>query len=228
MKNVSLTIDAVRTIENYRDAIASAMVAATNNHAAAILQELDAMSHVDSVSRARHALVFSIVSPRCPFSKNVAVTPVIVRMMIDGVRDASAFTSTLSAFGIGLQNAKGLSLAQVAEQIATMDAATIDRTMLLAMRGVSLKVSAMTLALFDAASDVYTLDVHMIRGIARLAGFAELPNTITDSAYIRLERFMIDLSRELFPQLPVFVTQWAMWNDFKSGQHESHAAIFGL
>jgi endonuclease III len=215
----------VAIIRNNRPAIAQAMRDSVRMHGTYVAAELDAIAQLDATDRARHAIVFSIVSPRCPFNKNVKVTPVLVNAIMSGERNAHTFTAILSAHGIGLQNQKGKNIASCAELIATMSDVT--RALCMSIRGIALKASAMTLALYDQHAEVYTLDTHMLRELCKLAGIA-FDGSITDAAYRELETFMIDIARTECPDVSIFLTQWSLWNTFKNETHESHTAIFGL
>lgn len=188
-----------------------------------IVAELATISSIDAAERARSSVVFSIMSPRCPFAKNVAVTPVLIRAIL---RNASQkeLEAIIRSHGIGLASQKSLRLFAASQFVREIDE-NVTREQLLAVVGISYKVSAMTLALLDQNAQVFTLDTHMVKGFCRIAGVEEMRG-ITDSAYVALETWILGIVREL--NVSPFLAQWAMWNLWKGDSHESHLAIFGL
>lgn len=93
-----------------------------------------------------------------------------------------------------------------------------------AYSGHALKTRSWSLAVYDARSRVFTLDVHMLRGLASMARM--MCANISDAAYLKLAAFMLDICDTEFPQYPPLVVQWAMWNEFRhAGKHASHIAL---
>ena len=227
MNNVPFTGSMVDNVAAYETEFVAQAQRAIDAHAATITAELDHIAaSCDAVTVARHAIVFSIISPRCHFKKNVAVTPPMVDLIMSGgSRDDIA--RLLHSHGIGLAPTKSLTLFDASDTIRDMT--TVDRSLLLLIRGISMKASAMTVALVDRNAPVYTLDTHMLRGLATIAGYAPNAYTISAAQYRRLEKWCVETLQAHFPDVPTFVTQWALWNEWGfKGEHQCHLPIFGL
>ena len=95
-----------------------------------------------------------------------------------------------------------------------------------ALRGAGEKVMAMMIAPFNPDADVYTIDRHMVKIICDLIGEDRSAyDGCTDAAYVMIERAFIKWHRANFPTLPVFVSQWALWNGERKDVHASHLAL---
>lgn len=182
-----------------------------------IAPELETIRGIPDYDRAYHALTFAIVSPRCQFDKNVAANVDLVRALRFGA-PRGVLENILREHGIGLaaQKSERLDMAR-----PILQRFTPDRALLLALRGVGPKVSAMTLALYDDTLPVFTLDTHMLRGITR-----QDVQAISPARYGPLERLMLSLCEER-NESP-FATQWALWCDYSDKGFVSHLPIFGL
>lgn len=230
--NYNLTANDMFAIRKHRDAFVHAMRESSDSHYANIMHELMMFESLSPIERARHSVIFSIVSPRCPITRNAIVTPIIVRAIMEGVRDAETIRSILVAHGIGLQNMKSTHIAGIAERLATLTSASMVRDILADWPGLSFKTASMAVALYDAHAKVYTLDTHMIRWARAIAGLSPETGSHTCSSakrYRELESFLIGIAEEHCNDVPLFLTQWAVWNDAGfAGEHQTHLPIFGL
>lgn len=201
-------------------------------HYANISSELVMFSKLSPIDRARHAIVFSIISPKCPIERNALVTPVIVNAIMSGVRTQDEFRAILLNHGIGLQNVKSGRIAKIAGRLALMTSADMVRDMLADWPGLSLKTASMATALYDADATVYTLDTHMLRWMCENAGLQIQPGTYGCSSKLRyreIERLFVEIAQTHCADVPVFLTQWAIWNDAGfDGIHQTHLPIFGM
>lgn len=228
----NLTADDMLAIRKHRDAFVHAMRESSDSHYANIMRELLQFETLSPIDRARHSIVFSIVSPRCPITRNAIVTPIIVRAIMGGARDAETFRAILVAHGIGLQNIKSARIAGIAERLATLTSASMMRASLADWPGLSFKTASMAVALYDAHAKVYTLDTHMIRWARAIAGLSPETGSHTCTSakrYCELESFLINIAEEHCNDVPLFLTQWAVWNDAGfAGEHQTHLPIFGM
>jgi endonuclease III len=229
VKTSSINGSTVALIKDHAPKIVAAMRESVTRHHDKIRAELDVIASLSNVDRARFAIVFSIVSPQCLFEKNVAVTPPLLAAIMNHGAE-SDYRDILVANGIGLQNDKARALFAAAPFIREMTPESVTRDLLMKMRGISMKASAMTIALFDENAPIYTLDTHMLRGIMQVCGLHEKGTyTITTAAYRELESWLVDIAQKECAETSVFLTQWAMWNDFGfDGEHKVHTPIFGM
>jgi hypothetical protein len=87
------------------------------------------------------------------------------------------------------------------------------------------KVTAMAAHLYSETDAVFTLDVHMLRGIVETVLGIRDTWTIGTSAYKILEDALLGWARSRYSGETPFAVQWAMWSVFR-GQFDSHMAIF--
>lgn len=203
-----------------------------DRHYGNIIAETARFGALSPIMRLRHAVVFSIVSPKCPIERNAAITPAIVRAVVDNHASAAELLPLFAQYGVGLQNTKSARIAANAEYLRNVTTDTVDRDTLTKLSGISLKTASMATALYDQDAEVYTLDTHMLRwlrDIANLPRETGTHNCTSRKLYTVLESFLIDIARQHCADAPIFVTQWAIWNDcgFK-GVHQCHLPIFGL
>jgi thermostable 8-oxoguanine DNA glycosylase len=225
----SINNSVVAQIKEHAPEVITAMRHAVNRHYDNIRAELDVIASLSNVDRARFAMVFSIISPQCPFAKNVKVTPPLLAAIMNHATE-DEFRTILVANGIGLQNAKARAIADAAHFIRDITSESVTRDLLMKVRGISMKASAMTIALFDENAPIYTLDTHMLRGIMQVCGLHEKGTyTITTAAYRELETWLVELAQNECNDASVFLTQWALWNEFGfKGEHQIHTPIFGM
>lgn len=255
--NVTLA-DAVRFIDGIDAHLESVnAVDIVRKYASVVLSEIRAMSdnrENDPRTHAQCAVLFGILSPQCKFDKNVRASWRLMCRLYDQIDTSVASYDETGPFGKGAYcveivrimtdngadnflTAKPASvkLARSLEYIRTLDA---DSMNLAAMRqavkdgavvGLADKTMRMSLALFDGGIECYTLDVHMLRGIQRsYGGTVAGEMAINTSAYDAIEAAMVAWHARNFPTIPTFVSQWALWNEWGFGKHQSHLAIFGL
>lgn len=228
----NITSSDLAAILEARDEIVYNMRQSVDRHFGSITAELYTFDKLSPLMRARHAIVFSIISPKCPIERNALVTPVIVRAIMDGVRTAEEFRAILLSYGIGLQNVKSARIAKLAERLYTMTSADMVRDDLASWPGLSMKTASMATALYDQNAEVYTLDTHMLRWMCKMAGLNVQPGTYACSnanRYRAIERMFVELANVHCDDAPIFLTQWAIWNDAGfDGVHQCHLPIFGL
>lgn len=209
-----------------------------------ILAEMELMSELrsaDAQSYAQRCLLFAICSPQCDFDVNVRVA----NRAFDGlyneftcVEDVYQCITDGGRDNWFLSGGAARAIWHNLEWLRNVSDSDMDKASILALRkagtlkGLGPKTTAMALALYDPESEVYTLDVHMLRGILRAIGWQHRLATaqeITDAAYPVLEQALIQLHREVFGGvLPIFVSQWALWSEWRTGSHIEHLPIFGL
>lgn len=229
-KSYNLTQDDLDTIMRNEHLVIAAMRHATDKHYAAIMSELNMFDALSPLDRVRHAVVFSVISPKCPIKNNCAVTPHMVKLIMDGGNE-DEIRALLLEFGIGLQNVKAQRLAANAEFLRTMTSADVTRELLSKLAGISLKTSSMAIVLYDANAEHYTLDTHMLRGLRLTVGLDAQQGThaAPDAKYIKLEKWLVKLAKEHCADAPIFLTQWALWNEWGfGGEHQVHLDIFGI
>jgi hypothetical protein len=211
----------IESIDRYR--VVAQMDQSLARWAWYIWDELETIKQIPEKERAYHAMVFAMISPRCHFDKNAAVTPDIVRALQFGA-PVGSIERILRHYGIGLAYQKSHRLFDAKH---AMERFNPDRAMLLNLRGVGPKVSAMALALYDDALPVVTLDTHMLSGIT-----GQDVNTISPARYRHLEKFtlecMNDARRNVAPYATPFAIQWSLWCDYSGKGFVSHLPIFGL
>jgi hypothetical protein len=91
--------------------------------------------------------------------------------------------------------------------------------------GFAEKVRSWALALFDCESPVVTLDRWMLRGLLALAGedVGKVELAINSAPYEALAAFMLEIAEEI--GAAPLIMQWSMWNQFRGGEHATHAAL---
>lgn len=233
----NITKNDVETIARYRTEIADAMRYAVAMHADSIMREIaafDAQRETNPVRWAQLTSIKSILSPGAKLPANIA----LARMLTDTMRngdilrtydDAETYRSACKYGGrsVGKNIVNALIAWNVLRDV-TPDAMTWDTLATwnngAALTGHALKTRSWTLALYDARNRVYTLDVHMVRGLCKIAGIER--DNITDAAYTMLAELMLDIHDETCPEYPPLVSQWAMWNEFRhAGKHAEHIAL---
>lgn len=228
--SVSLSLPFVDTVRTHEKAIKSAMRESVNRHSVSISTELAEIgTRVSLTHRAKSAMVFALMSAQAKFVPNVQSTQPLVEAL-DRFATRDELRDIIRENRLGLQENKSERLFQMGDYLRTIHAENMTKDALLVIKGLGQKTSAMAAALFNEHAPVYTLDVWMLRGLAGLCGMdAKVKYGITDAAYRELEALMVQWARETAPEVPVFLTQWAMWNDFGfNGVHQRHTAIFGL
>ena len=192
----------------------------------------------DNVLHAQQCLIFAICSPQCKFDKNVRAAN---RMVVSLAKDFDSIDSvyqTLTANGTDSWVTAGMSARAIFASLNFLRNVTDDdmsKSVLRAMRkvgqvkGLGEKTMAMALALYDANNPVFTLDVHMLRGLQSLShGIIAGSMTINDNAYRALEDGMVAWHNVNMANYPIFLSQWALWNSFGfDGKHVSHLGILG-
>lgn len=214
-------------VEKYRDSISGEL---------ALMGELRA---ADEQAYAQQCLLFAICSPQLDFDVNVRVARRAYAGLhrdFTSVEDVYQWITADSSDSWFLAGAAARAIWHNLNWLRNVSDSDMNKGSILALRkagklkGLGPKTAAMALALYDARSEVYTLDVHMLRGILTAAGLTDRLATgqeITDAAYPIVEAAMIALHRETFgDEVPVFVSQWALWNEWRSGSHIDHWAIF--
>jgi hypothetical protein len=96
--------------------------------------------------------------------------------------------------------------------------------------GFSDKTISMAVALFDSTADIFTLDVHMLRGLLRTVGVIDHTGGvhINHKEYEMIENGICALLATNYPTVEPFVIQWALWNLWGFDAHQSHTPIFGI
>lgn len=233
----NITIKDMAVIESYRDVIAAAMRRAVSLHRDSVMLEVEAFDTARTADAERWAqltIIKSILSPGAKLDANIA----LARMLTDALRDGNALHTYDDAetyraackyggrsVGTNIVNAltawshvrTNATAAMSWEALATLNNGR-------ALRGHALKTRSWTLALYNAENRVYTLDVHMIRGLARLCNIDR--DNVTDAAYNQLASFMLSIHDDVCSELPPLVSQWSLWNEFRhAGMHASHIAL---
>jgi hypothetical protein len=202
------------------------------------LETFDTLRDGDAQYHAQRCVIFAIISPQCDFDLNCraavrfhnalysplnSVNDVYRVLTNDG--ECSWFTAGMSA----------RSLFHNLQWLRNLDESDMNKPAIMALgragviKGLAHKTASMAVALFDGREEVYTLDIHMLRGICRCAGAAGLEAgqmSITKAAHPGLEQTMVEIHAEILPEYPTFVSQWALWNLWRSDEHISHLPIF--
>lgn len=233
----NITKNDVNTIARYRDEIAGAMRNAVNLHRDAIMREIaafDAQRNENATRWAQLTIIKSMLSPGAKLDANIALAKMLTDTMRNGdilrtYDDAETYRAACKYGGrsVGKNIVNSLIAWNIVRNV-TPDAMTWNTLATwnngAALTGHAIKTRSWTLALYDARNRVYTLDVHMVRGLCKLAGIER--DNITDAAYTMLAAFMLELHDEICPELPPLVSQWALWNEFRhAGKHASHIAL---
>jgi hypothetical protein len=202
------------------------------------VEQFSALREADPRAHAQNCVLFAILSPQCKFDANVAATRRMMTELYDDIDSAEQIAAILT--GNGAQNfmsAKPASKRIFAslEWIRALGPEDMSLEALQEARkcravvGLGDKTMRMALALYDATLPVYTLDVWMLRGIQSSWGGQTAASMSTEGApYAALEAALVAWHGRNFPHLPVFVSQWALWNEWGFGRHMVHTAIFGI
>jgi 3-methyladenine DNA glycosylase/8-oxoguanine DNA glycosylase len=206
-----------------------------------IMREVDtiaALREGDSVSHAQNCLVFAICSPQCKFAVNVRASQRMLGRLHEHYATVNDVYKVLTDDGTDSWVTSGNAarclfasldfLRHVTDE--DMTKATLRTVRKLGkVKGLGEKTMSMALALYDATLNVYTLDVHMLRGIMRAMSKDEAGTMLAqDVAYRMIEDALCAWHLRTFAGWPIFVSQWALWNAWRDGSHESHLGIFGL
>lgn len=207
-------------------------------HADTIMQELSAFNDrrdANAVDWMHLVIVKSILSPGAKLPANIALAKLLVAALQRGETltsydDAETYRAACKYGGRSVgKNIIGALLSW--PHIAHMSVDDMNVDTLYRMRGarqvaLSHKTIRWALALFDATNRVFTLDVHMCRGIARIAGVDKNVDGVTDNAYAVLESYMLRVADACgYGHMPL-VVQWAMWNEIRhAGKHAPHIAL---
>lgn len=232
--------DVVAFIANIDDNMAP-FVDSVKQYADDIMGEVEQFTELrnaDAILHAQTCLAFAIISPQCRFEKNVRATARLVANIYESFATSEAIVSMLTDNGAdNFLSAKPLSK-RLMQSMAFFRAIDDESMTLEALKmarkagsvvGLGDKTFRMALALYDATLPIYTLDVHMLRGIQNTYGGTVAGSmSIQGKAYDALEAAMVAWHERNFPELPVFVSQWALWNAWGFGEHVSHLGIFGL
>jgi hypothetical protein len=232
--------DAVEFIRDI-DAHLSDAVAYVHKFAPSVAAECEAFignRAADDKAHAQQAVIFAILSPQCKFAKNVRATERMMAGLYEHYADAEAVRAVLTDDDRdNFLTAKPASrkVYEALEWLRDLDGddMTLDALYMARkvgkVKGLGDKTIRMALALYDPTMPIYTLDVHMLRGIQNAwGGEVAREMTVNKTAYHALEAAMVAWHERNFPHLPVFVSQWALWNEWGFGEHMSHLAIFGL
>ena len=156
-------------------------------------------------------------------------------MLVRAIMSNASESEILAIFaeiGVGLQNQKTGRLLKNAAYIRTLTSGTLDRDIIAGLAGLSMKTASMATALYDQNAEVYTLDTHMLRWLCKLAGLTIQTGTYNcsnDNRYRLIENHILNIVHNVAADVPIFLTQWAVWNDTGfGGEHKCHLPIFGL
>ena len=197
---------------------------ALEEYAQPIMDELRIIGALLSpTERKQHALCFALASPQAGFDKNAAVTPALVRAVNNGASWAE-LAATIASGDLGLHRNKARYIEAASDFIrAPLHMAWHS---LLQLLGFGPKVASMAMALADEHAPVYTLDRHMIRAFDMIAG-NEPRIHVGRKEYRETQTLLVAQHEQWFPDMPVFVNQWAVWNLIR-GFHACHLPIFGI
>jgi hypothetical protein len=221
-----------------RAAIAEFARNAVEIHADSVRSEVsgfDTLRDADANSWAKLTIIKAILSPGANLDKNITLAKVLHAKMLagwvplcyDDVEPIRADCKYGARSGANITH-----LVAAWQTIRTIDADSMNYEALTALNeanllpGMGSKVRSWAIALYDADSEVCTLDVHMLRGMLRLAGMPHDADSYgaKGAAYEILAAMMVSIAEEL--GVPPLVMQWAMWNEFRhAGTHASHAAL---
>lgn len=205
-------------------------------NADSVRAELDIMSTHKAVDPNYHAqccVVFALISPEMRFAHNVELTRRVMSALprLDTLYSVGRVMKITKKNGrLGLFNGwktKARTIHAALPFIQGLTPEHMTRENLLALRGMAGKTSAMALALWDEASDVFTLDVWMFRLTRTIVGddVAVKFNAGSLNAYKILESFWVAWAKSL--DVSIFAVQWTLWNCAGFGEHVSHLPIFG-
>lgn len=189
---------------------------------------------------AQVALVFAILSPMNRIEYNVAQCAAVMQALDDG----ADWQETEPLYQLVIQHGKptpttGQNVRNLLASLPYIRRARpedMNKPTLLALAnadvlfGIAQKTSSMASAIFGADSDVFTLDVHMLRMICGFSGHPELiagQMGITAPAYQMLEPVMVALCHKIAPNVAPFTIQWALWAHIAFGQFIAHSPMLG-
>ena len=232
--------DAVEFIRDV-DAHMAPYVPIVEQYADGVLAECEefvALREADPKRHAQNCVLFAMLSPQCKFANNVRMTARVMTALDSDLRTAEDVAAVLSDNGadnsLTVKPASKRIFASLA-WLRALDAEDMSLDALQearkcgAVKGLGDKTMRMALALYDCTLPVYTLDVWMLRGIQGSWGGTVAASMTTDgAAYAAFEAALVAWHQRTFPHLPVFVSQWSLWNEWGFGHHVCHRGIFGL
>lgn len=229
----SITLADIARFEHARDAIAAELRAAVALHGERIVAEIEtirAKRAQDPALWARFVVAKAILSPGVKLDPNIRLA-VFLRDAIERGETVETYDHAIpyikAAHYYG--RSSGANVNRALNAYHSLKNHSWERAMEwseLTYPGLSLKTRSWALALNDASNRVYTLDTHMLRGFARLAGIDGTSFTITDSAYPKLAALLLDIHDQVCPDYAPLVSQWALWNEYRHpGIHASHLGI---
>ena len=175
---------------------------------------------------ARNVILFALLSPQTRFSSNVSAYHNLLELLESGptpdhaqVRDAIYDVQ----FAINKAN-------YVLEALPFLNDDRLHEKMtkknLLALKGMGYKTTSFALALYDDLNPVFTLDLHMLRMIASVAGLGNDVNVDPPKGkvYNALEAAVVEWTQAREIESP-FIAQWSLWNHWGFNRHVSHLPI---
>lgn len=232
---------AASMVATMSDALRTEIDAALHDYGWQVTQELSAIAayhDVDVLLHAQTCIVFSILSPRCKFEKNVRATRRFMNALdqnfatIDEVYQCITDNGNDSWFSAG---GAARSLFASHAWIRSMSVEDMNKQVLLSLnragivKGLARKTASMAIALFDAYAPVFTIDTHMMRGLLTCANMNPVGDlNINDSAYDLLEAACLNVIDSMMNGAPstYFLVQWALWDRWGFSQHVTHLPIF--
>ena len=213
------------------------------------LSDFDTARDADANSWAKLTIIKAILSPGANLDKNISLAKVLharmlagwkpsTEMFIDannkarcvGYDDIDPIRASVKYGARNGDNITHLCLAWQTISGITAESMTWEGLTALydanLLPGMGSKVRSWALALYDANNPVCTLDVHMLRGMLRLAGLEHGADSYgaKGAAYDVLATMMVSIAEEL--GVAPLLMQWAMWNEFRhAGEHASHAGL---
>jgi len=244
-ERASLTIgvpEVVRIIESLSTWYASDLFDTAKQNLGPVRDEIVRMVELredDPVGYAQRCLIFAITSPGCKFEDNVELVSRTMVRIEQGWYPESRDSLYKKVFAglSGRSHGRGCAnlydswdyIRSIGRSIGN-EPIDMSKDTLMSLRshrtimGIGQKTASMAAALWDAEAPVFTLDVHMLRGFATIAGFDPSGTyTITDKAYTMLELFLAEKSLRYGSP---FEIQWTLWNMFGFGYHVTHLPIF--
>ena len=215
-------------VARFRDDITIALA----EYGEAVDAELDRMQALRDEFPQQYAqacIAFAIMSPQCQFDVNVRGTRRFMDGLYRSIESVDDMYQLITNNGSDSWFTAGMSARSLyasLDAIRNIDELTLDGIDTLrkigAIRGLGSKTRAMALALYDRDYPVFTLDVHMLRG---MVADVDTGITITDKRYAQLADMAISVAREYGN---VFLVQWCLWNHYRNGAMQSHLGIFGV
>jgi hypothetical protein len=230
MASLSLTSSAIASFVARSDAITQELLESVALFGDVVSREVDAFATVDDHTRAARALVFAILSPQAKFDQNVRAIDPVLAYLYAGGREWKDVQDILKRVGYAMRSRQKCEfVVGAADFIVSACRATMTRENILKLRGYGMKASAMAMALYDATAPVMTLDTWMLNGLMGVRTTADKNETTlsaADACYRAVEQMLLAACET--HNVKPFVAQWAMWNLYRGGKHESHVRIFGL